>query len=95
MVSGNHDMSNRLEYRLEGSKRGTESLMELRKYRKGDARWKLRCYKTGVTMDVGRRVLLMKSWVVMRVIGGEDECVAEGDLRMVLWECIGNYKGSR
>ena len=49
----------------------------------------------GVTMDVGRRVLLMKSWVVMRVVGGEDDCVAEGDLQMVLWECIGNYRGSR
>ena len=45
MVNGNHDLSSRLEYQLEGSKGGTKSLKELRKYRKGDARWELRCYK--------------------------------------------------
>ena len=45
MVSGNHDLSNRLEYRLEGSKGGTKKSKELRKYRKRDARWRLRCYK--------------------------------------------------
>ena len=45
MVSGNHDLSNRLEYRLEGSKGGTESLKEWKKYKKGDARWELRYYK--------------------------------------------------
>ena len=27
----------------------------------------------------------MKSWVVMRVVGGGDECVAKGDLGMY-WE---------
>ena len=36
MVSGNHDLSSRLEYRLEGSKGGTESLKGLRKYKKGE-----------------------------------------------------------
>ena len=41
MGRGNHNLSSRLEYQLEGSKGGTESLKELRKYRKGDAWWKL------------------------------------------------------
>ena len=36
MVSGNHDLSSRLEYRLEGNKGGIESLKGLRKYRKGE-----------------------------------------------------------
>ena len=36
MVSGNHDLSSRLEYWLESSKGGTESLKGLRKYKKGE-----------------------------------------------------------
>ena len=37
----------------------------------------------------------MKSWIVMRVVGGGDKCVVEVDLGMLCVEYIGNYRGSR
>ena len=54
MVSGNHDLSSRLEYRLKSNKEGIEGLRNKESiYRKRDARWGLPCYK-GVTIDTWR-----------------------------------------
>ena len=37
----------------------------------------------------------MKSWIVMSIVGEEEECVAERVLGMLCVGCIGNYKGSK
>ena len=67
MVSGNYDLSSRLEYRLEGSKEGTESLKGLRKYKKGEC-----SVGTTLLQEEGQWTLkggiwLVKSFVVMSV----------------------------